>query len=133
MQAVRAQTARIIRGNNRQYAATVVLSFLSCKVPETIKIQAPNAQQGSVPDQMVYPYLSHIEDRFFAGDAISRRVFPNAENNHKDGRLHPVQKRPYSRIGYIGTKADKYGTVSDTITLFMPALELKKNNTQDKP
>lgn len=133
MQAVRAQTARIIRGNNRQYAATVVLSFLSCKVPETIKIQAPNAQQGSVPDQMVYPYLSHIEDRFFAGDAISRRVFPNAENNHKDGRLHPVQKRPYSRIGYIGTKADKYGTVSDTITLFMPALELKKITLKTNP
>lgn len=126
MKAVRQETARIIRGNNRRYTAAIVFSFLSCRVPESIKIHAPNAQKGSVPDQIVYPYLSHIERRFFAGDTMQRHLFPNAENRHKDGRLHSVHKRPYSRIGYIGAKADAQGTVDDTITLYMPTTEFKK-------
>ena len=126
MKAVRQETARIIRGNNRRYTAAIVFSFLSCRVPESIKIQAPNTQNGSVPDQIVYPYLSHIEDRFFAGDTMQRHLFPNTENRHKDGRLHSVQKWPYSRIGYIGAKADAQGTVDDTIALYMPTTEFKK-------
>ena len=133
MKAVRHETARIIRGNNRRYTAAVVFSFLSCRVPESIKIHAPNTQAGSVPDQIVYPYLSHIEKRFFSGKEIRSHVFPNPENKHKDGRLHAVQKRPYSRIGYVGVKADADGNVTDTITLYMPSIELKKITLKTNP
>lgn len=133
MKAVRHETARIIRGNNRRYTAAVVFSFLSCRVPESIKIHAPNTQAGSVPDQIVYPYLSHIEKRFFTGKEIRSHVFPNPENKHKDGRLHAVQKRPYSRIGYVGVKADADGNVTDTITLYMPSIELKKITLKTNP
>lgn len=133
MKAVREETARIIRGNNRRYTANVVFSFLSCRAPESIKLHAPNAQNGSAPDQIVYPYLSHIKNRFFVGNEMRRHVFPNPENKHKDGRLHPVRNRPYSRVGYIGAKADPQGNVSDTITLYMPSIELKKITLKTNP
>ena len=68
MKHVTEQVERIIRGNNRIYDAAVTFSFLSVS-PEAVEIQAPNAVRGSVPDQIVYPYLSHIEDRLFAGRA----------------------------------------------------------------
>ena len=133
MKAVREETARIIRGNNRRYTAAVVFSFLSCRAPESIKIQASNAQNGSVPDQIVYPYLSHLEDRFFTRSMMRGYLFPSPENKHKDGRLHPVKNRAYSRIGYIGAKADIHGSVSDTITLYMPSIELRKITLKTNP
>ncbi len=123
---VQKQTERIIKGDNRKYTASVYFNFLSCKVPESIKIQAPNAQDGSVTDQIVYPYLSHIQNRFFTGGLISSRLFPNAENIHKDGRLHIVKSKPYSRVGYIGLKANKQGDIDDTVTLYIPKTNLKK-------
>ncbi|NVP24938.1 hypothetical protein [Treponema phagedenis] len=73
-------TEQKIRGNNRSYTARIIFSFLSCKVPESIKIFAPNTQTGSVPDQIVYPYLYHIEQRLFIDEEINYRVFPEPYN-----------------------------------------------------
>lgn len=123
---VKQETEKIIIGNNRLYKASVCFNFLSCKIPESIKIQALNAVKGSVPDQIVYPFLSYIQNRFFVRSNFASRLFPNAENIHKDGRLHPVKNRPYSRIGYIGKKASQTGDVDDTVTLYLPETSLKK-------
>ena len=123
---VKQETEKIILGNNRQYKASVCFNFLSCKIPESIKIQAPNAVKGSIPDQIVSPFLSYIQNRFFVRSNFASRLFPNAENIHKDGRLHPVKNRPYSRIGYIGKKASQTGDIDDTVTLYLPETSLKK-------
>ncbi len=127
------RTEAIIKGNNRIFNATVGFNFLSCKIPESIKIKAPNAQNGSVPDQLVYPYLFHIQDRFFTEQTPGRKLFPKPQNLHKDGRLHQVKNRPYSRIGYIGLKANQDGSIDDTITLYIPKTNLKKITLKTNP
>ena len=125
MKHVTEQVERIIRGNNRIYDAAVPFSFLSVS-PEAVEIQAPNAVRGSVPDQIVYPYLSHIEDRLFAGREKKRRVFPHAEMFHAGGKRRRVSNRPYVRVGYVGKKANAAGKVDDTIILYVPAIETKR-------
>lgn len=119
------QTTKIILGNNRRYTAGVVFNFLSCKTPESISLHCPNAQRGSVPEHIVYPYLSHITNRLFTQQPIFSRVFPNPENYHKTGNLVQVKKRAFSHIGYIGKKADPTGTVYDTITQYIPNTNIK--------
>ncbi|WP_428769288.1 hypothetical protein V1L52_10025 [Treponema sp. HNW] len=125
MKHVRDAVEHVIRGDNRSYNASVIFSFLSVQA-EAVEIQSPNAVRGCVPDQIVYPYLSHIEDRAFTNLPKNRRVFPHAEMIHADGRRRRVTKRPYARIGYIGKKADNLGLVSDTITLYVPNIETKR-------
>lgn len=126
MRAVSLQTEKIIKGNNRIYSALVGFNFLSCKVPESIKIKAPNAQNNCIPDQIVYPYLYHIKNRFFTGKTFKHRLFPKTKNIYKDRKLHQVKNFPYSRIGYIGLRADSSCLVDDTITLYIPKTNLKK-------
>ncbi len=116
----------IIKGNNRTYTASLCFNFLSVKNPESILIKAANSYQGGIPDQIVFPYLFHIQNRLFEGSPESYRAFPNPQNIHSDGNLHRVKKRPYSHIGYIGKRADNNGTVDDSIELFFPSIETKK-------
>ena len=123
---VKKETENIIKGNNRIYTAEVIFNFLSCKIPQAIKICAPNAQSGSVPDQIVFPYLSHLSDRAFTRSPVRNKVFPKPQNIHKDGALHQVQKRPYPHVGYIGERARADGSVNDTVTLYIPRTDLKK-------
>ncbi|WP_244951116.1 hypothetical protein [Treponema phagedenis] len=126
-------TEQKIRGNNRSYTARIIFSFLSCKVPESIKIFAPNTQTGSVPDQIVYPYLYHIEQRLFIDEEINYRVFPEPYNIHRDNRIHQVKRQPYSHIGYIGKKADHSGSVTDCIKLYLPNTDTKKITIRTNP
>ena len=40
-------TLEVIKGNNRQFKASVVFSFLSIKSPTAIKIKAPTHKRGA--------------------------------------------------------------------------------------
>lgn len=130
---VKKATENIIKGNNRTFTTIIGFNFLSCKVPESIKIKAPNAVKGCVPDQIVFPYLSHIPNRFFENSKFSNRIFPTPINFHSDGFAKQVKKRPYSHIGYIGARADKDGNVHDTITLYLPKTDLKQITLRTNP
>lgn len=130
---VKKETERIIKGNNRVFTALIGFNFLSCKVPESIKIKAPNAIRGCIPDQIVFPYLSHIKNRFFEHSEFTSRIFPTPINNHADGFAKQVKKRPYSHIGYIGSLADKDGNVNDTVTLYLPKTDLRQITLRTNP
>ena len=130
---VKKETEKIIKGDNRVFTSLVVFNFLSCKTPESIKIKAVNAVKGCVPDQIVFPYLSHIKNRFFENGEFTNRIFPTPINIHSDGFAKQVKKRPYSHIGYIGLKADIDGNVNDTVTLYLPKTDLKQITLRTNP
>ena len=129
-------TLEVIKGNNRQFKASVIFSFLSIKSPTAIKIKAPNAQTGSVVDKIVYPYLSHIKNRVFIDGSFKNtiaeeqdkynRIFPSVLNRY-GGRDKYVQVENVqaAHVGYIGAIADANGNVNDTITLWVPNTDIE--------
>ncbi len=133
MQITSKELEAIIKGDNRKYAASLCFSFSSLKNPESAFIRAPGAQDGCVPDQIVFPYLNHIQNRLFSGQNEGAFAFPSPQNIHKDGNLHQVTKRPYSHIGYIGAKADSLGFVDDTVSVYFFPTNIKKISIKTNP
>lgn len=139
-------TLEVIKGNNRQFKASVIFSFLSIKSPTAIKIKAPNAQTGSVVDKIVYPYLSHIKNRVFTDGSFKNqfrfedvpdkynRIFPSVLNRY-GGRDKYVQVENVqaAHVGYIGAIADKDGNVNDTITLWVPNTDIENVTLRTNP
>ncbi|MEL5721352.1 MAG: hypothetical protein P1P59_09575 [Treponemataceae bacterium] len=139
-------TLEVIKDNNRQFKASVVFSFLSVKSPTAIKIKAPNAQNGSTVDKIVYPYLSHIKNRFFVDDVFNaqvkkipdltdehNRVFPDIFNRYANKGFVQVEKTECSHVGYIGAMADTDGNVNDTITLWLPLTDIETVTLRTNP
>lgn len=141
------ETIRVIKGDNRRFRASVVFSFLSIKSPTAIKIKAPNAQDGSVTDKIVFPYLSHIKNRFFIGDEFSakaknipgvsdehNRVFPKILNRYGGAPdFVQVEKAETSHVGYIGAMADARGNVRDEITEWIPLTDIENITLRTNP
>lgn len=139
-------TLEVIKDNNRQFKASVVFSFLSVKSPTAIKIKAPNAQTGSTVDKIVFPYLSHIKNRFFIDDLFDaqkkkipnlidehNRVFPEILNRYAGKDYVQVEKEECSHVGYIGAMADADGNVNDTITLWLPLTDIETVTLRTNP
>lgn len=137
-------TLEVIKRNNRQFKASVIFSFLSVKSPTAIKIKAPNAVDGSVVDKIVFPYLSHIKNRFFINGIFANkfpevpdeynRVFPNVLNRYGGvPDFVQIEKAEASHVGYIGAMADDNGTVNDTITLWIPNVDIETITLRTNP
>lgn len=139
-------TLEVIKGNNRQFKASVIFSFLSIKSPTAIKIKAPNAQTGSVVDKIVYPYLSHIKNRFFTKSRFKNqfpfedvpdkynRIFPSVLNRYGgQDKYVQVENVQAAHVGYIGAIADKDGNVNDTITLWVPNTDIENITLRTNP
>ncbi|MEL3908072.1 MAG: hypothetical protein P1P64_03525 [Treponemataceae bacterium] len=140
-------TLEIIKDNNRQFKARLTFSFLSVKEPTVIKIKAPNAQRGSVVDKIVYPYMSHIKNRFFIDGNFGvdkntlpdvadeyNRVFPSVLNRYGGvDDFVQVEKQDTTYVGYIGKMAGADGSVNDEITLWMPITDIENITLRTNP
>lgn len=104
-----------ILGDNREYQSTIQANWLSLRFDNSVAVLAPNAQTGSIPDQIVEDSLDFDPNRFFLGTRLPARLFPSVANIYAGQGYTPRRVLYKSKVGYIGPLANGAGIVADLI------------------